>query len=340
MSLSGNYYVKRTGQALLTLYVVITISFGLIRLLPGSPVTYMKAKYIQQRRQSGQSIDIRRINNLVESYTNVNPSEPISTQYYDYVSSILTGDFGQSIWQQEPVLKVLGQALPWTLLVMSVSLIVTFTISVSLGAIMSYYEGSTFDVSATVSTIFLRSIPYYIAGILMVYFLGYVWNIFPTSGAVNPTIESKLSISFIGSVIYHATLPILSLVITGIDPIGMRGNSIQILGKDYVKVAQLRGIADRRIALRYVARNAILPFYTGLMISIGVLFGGSVILETIFTYPGVGYYLFQAIGSRDYPLMMGGFIIITSATVLGIYIADLTYGKLDPRAGTNEQEAY
>jgi peptide/nickel transport system permease protein len=121
----------------------------------------------------------------------------------------------------------------------------------------------------------------------------------------------------------------------------MRGNSISVLGNDYLRVARMRGLSERRIATNYVAKNAILPMYTGLMISIGFMFGGSIILEEIFRYRGMGYYVFTSIGSRDYPLMMGGFITITVAVVISIFIADLTYGKLDPRVRRgDEREAY
>jgi peptide/nickel transport system permease protein len=112
----------------------------------------------------------------------------------------------------------------------------------------------------------------------------------------------------------------------------MRGNSIRVLGADYLRVAHLRGLGDQRVAIRYVGRNSVLPLYTSFLISIGYLFGGSVVLETIFRYQGLGFYLFQAISTRDYPLMMGGFIMITIAVVVAMFLGDLTYGKLDPRA--------
>src|SRR5699024_8171781 len=116
--------------------------------------------------------------------------------------------------------------------------------------------------------------------------------------------------------------------------LSMRGNSIQILGNDYLRVARLRGLSERRIALRYVGRNALLPMYTSIMIAIGSILGGSTILDQIFAYPGIGYYVYQSIGPRDYPLMMGGFLIITIGILIGVYIADLTYGLVDPQAST------
>lgn len=120
----------------------------------------------------------------------------------------------------------------------------------------------------------------------------------------------------------------------------MRGNSVRVMGEDYVRVAELRGLKSRWIALSYVARNAILPMYTNFLISIGFMFGGAIILEEIFGYYGVGYYMIRSINARDYPLMMGCFLVITIAVVIAIYIGDLTYGKLDPRAGGDTNESY
>lgn len=328
----GNYYLQRTGQAILTFVAVLTLTFGMIRLLPGGPVDYLRA----QLMSSGQVVDPAVINRQVELYTNINPSEPIYVQYFNYVVDLLQGDMGQSIWYNQSVTSILADALPWTILVMSVSLILSFSMAIVLGAIMAYTEGSRFDISTSVGSIIISSIPYYVLGLVFLWILSYQWGIFPTGGRVNPNIPAGLNLAFIRSVLWHATLPIASFTLSvfGVRALAMRGNSIQILGNDYLRVARLRGLSERRIALRYIGRNALLPMYTSIMIAIGTIFGGSIILEQIFAYPGIGYFVFQSIGPRDYPLMMGGFLIITLGVVVGVYIADLTYGLVDPRAGT------
>jgi peptide/nickel transport system permease protein len=146
-----------------------------------------------------------------------------------------------------------------------------------------------------------------------------------------------VNLPYIKGVLHHAALPILSqVVITGGIALQMRGNSIRVLGEDYLRVARLRGLSDYLIATRYVGRNAVLPIYTGLMISIGAMFGGAVVLETIFKYRGMGYYLVRAVQTRDFPLMMGAFTMIAVAVVIALLIADITYGQLDPRAGRGE----
>jgi peptide/nickel transport system permease protein len=188
----------------------------------------------------------------------------------------------------------------------------------------------------TVGLIFLNSIPYYIYAILLLFILGFQLDWFPIGARLPEGVEPGWTLEFVSGLLYHAALPILSLLIAGFGgrAIGMRGNSVRVMGEDYVRVAHLRGLKPSRITLSYIARNALLPMYTNLLIAIGFMFGGSVILEQIFNYTGVGYYLFSAISSRDYPLMMGAFLVITVAVVISILIGDLTYGLIDPRAGS------
>jgi peptide/nickel transport system permease protein len=324
-----NYIAKRTAQAVFTVFAVMSLTFGLIRILPGGPTDFLRARLI---RQGGLSR--AQINQRIGALTNVNPDKPLFFQYVDYMTSILQGDFGTSTWYGDPVSGILLDAIPWTVFLMASSLSLMFVIGVTLGAFMAYREGSKFDVSSTVVSLVLNSTPYYVVALLFIAFLGYRWQLFPTGGRYASELSPGFSVAFIASVLYHGALPITSLAITGFGgwALNMRGNSIRVLGEDYLRVARLRGLSESRIALRYVARNAILPMYTGLLIAIGGVFGGSIILEQIFSYPGVGYYLIRAIGQRDYPVMMGGFLIITIAVVIGIYIADLTYGWVDPRA--------
>ena len=333
---STRYYAKRLGQSVVTVFAVVTLSFVLIRLMPGGPVDYLRAQYIQQ------NLSPEEIQEKIALYTNIRTDETILEQYVGYMTSLAQFDLGRSIFYDRSVSAILGEAIPWTVLYMSIALCLMFVIGVSLGAFMAYREGSYFDTLSTLTAIVANSVPYYIAAILLVYALGFELSVLPTSGRMNPDTVVGMNVQFVLGVFAHAALPVLSLVVTGFGgkAITMRGNAISELGEDYLRVARLRGLSERRIALRYVARNAILPMYTGMMISIGTMFGGSVILEMIFAYPGVGYYVFKSISARDYPLMMGGFILITVAVVIGVLIADLTYGKLDPRAGGESDEAF
>lgn len=334
---SNRYILSRTLQALLTVVVIVSLTFFMIRWMPGGPEDYFMAQMM------GQDISQERLHVMMEAYTNLRPDAPVHEQYINYMVSMLQGDLGKSLWYQADVLTIVSEAMPWTIYLSAASMAIIFSIGIMYGAAMAYWEGTQFDYGSSVWWIIIESIPYYVFAIAMLWFFAYSSSVFPQGGRVDSSIAAGFNPAYIASVLEHSVLPILSLVITGIGGIalGMRGNSIRVLGEDYLRVARLRGLPEGVISTRYVGRNAILPMYTGMMISIGGLFGGSVILETLFNYPGIGYYMFQAVSARDYTLMMGTFLFITIGVIVGVYIADLTYGFIDPRAGdASTRESY
>lgn len=338
---SRSYLAKRTSQALLTVYTVMTLSFVLTRLIPGGPEDVVRAQLV---REYGNSLTQREINRRVELYVNYKSDAPLWEQYIDYIISMLQGDLGRSIRYSEPVSSIILEALPWTLLIMFTALVITFLLNVIMGAIMAYKEGSRIDFSMTGVSLLVTSIPFYVVAVLAVYLLGFIYGIFPVQGHYSSSVEPGWSLEFAQSVALHSILPIGSMVITGIGAgaLSMRGNAISVLGEDFLRVGRLRGLSDKRLIGWHLLPNAVLPMYTGLMISIGFMFSGTVILEEIFAYPGIGYYMIRAINARDYPLMMGVFLLITTAVAVSLLLADLTYGKIDPRieTGSENKETY
>lgn len=333
---STQYFVKRTAMAVVTFYVVISLSFAMIRLMPGGPMDYIQSEMAAAGQNPGEiAADIERI-------ASINPQESVWEQYVTYVLNVFQGDLGVSMWYNDPVAQILGNAMPWTVFISIISMILIYLIGISLGAFMAYVEGTRFDISWSAVSILLTSVPFYVVAVILLWYLGYNLELFPTSGHYGRQVEEGFTWEFVSSVIHHGALPIASLTLAGFGAtaLAMRGNAIQILGEDYLRVARLRALSQRRIALRYVARNAVLPMYTAMMISLGSLFGSSIILEQIFQYPGVGYFMFRAISARDYPLMMGTFLFITAGVIIGVYIADLTYGYIDPRAGSGDRESF
>lgn len=328
------YVVRRTGEAAFTVWAVVTITFVMIRLLPGDARALLGVMLLSGGGAGGAGVS----HYLPDQAATTGP---IWTQYIVYVTNVFQGDLGTSVFYQRPVATILAEAVPYTIFVITVALVLTFGIGITLGAILAYKEGSRLDVAVSTLATVLNSIPYYIAAVLMVYVLGYHLDAFPTTGKFPPGTTPGLSPPFVLGLLYHASLPIISIVVTGFGfrALSMRGNSLQALGENYVRVATLRGLSDRRIALQYVGRNAVLPMYTGLMIAIGTVIGGAVIIEEIFQYRGLGFYFFKGISARDYPLVMGAFIVISLTVVIGLYIADLTYGLIDPRASTGADTA-
>lgn len=337
----AHYYLRRLGQAALTVFTVIVTSFVLIKNMPGGPVDYLVAQLADSRDRSMSTEVVREMS--VE-YLLVDPNDPIWVQFGDYFVSILQGDFGQSFWYQRPVSVMIAEALPWTIFYAVIALVLSFGIGIVLGSLMGYFEGTRFDAVVTIISQTIVAVPFYIIALVLLFVFAFNLELFPTGGNKSVSVDARFTVEFLTSILYHAALPIASLVIArfGFTALSMRGNSVRVLGSDYIRVARLRGLSERRIALLYVGRNAILPLWTGLMIGIGTLFGGSVIMEKIFSYPGIGWYILQALQARDMPLLMGAFIVVTVAIVVGLLVADLTYGLIDPRVkqGGDQHEAY
>jgi len=330
-----NYYVKRTAKAIVTIYIVITLSFGLTRMLPGDPASRIRGRlssigYTQEQIQ------------VVLSNLGYNPDVPIHEKFVEYIIGLHQGSLGSSIQVAGggvPVTDIMATRLPWTILITVVSIVLFFAISITLGAIMAYREGSHFDTANSALAIFASGIPFFVMAILLVFIFGQILGWFPSGRRYSLSVNPGFNLAFLHSVIYHATLPIASIVISryGVRALAMRGNSISILGKSYVEVAKLRGLPERVIALRYVGRNAVLPMYTGMLLSFGWVLGGTIVLEDVFNYKGLGWMLFQAYDYRDYPVLMGAFLVITLSLVIGIFLADLSYGFVDPRIKTGDE---
>ena len=330
-----NWLIKRVFRLVLTVWAVATLTFVLIRQLPGGPVQYVKAQLFRQGEGGGGNVE--RIAAIAEASIGFRTDIPVHEQYIQYMGNLATGNFGTSVWFKEPVSQILAEAAPWTVFLMGTSILIFFGFGIFAGAMMAYKESSLTDKTVSIFSTVMSSVPFYIMAIVFVWIFGFQMGWFPVSGRVGFGVEPP-DIDWFVSITHHAVLPIASVVLAGFGNIAlqMRGNSISVLGKDYMRVGRLRGLSDSHLAVRYVGQNAILPMYTNFMISIGFMFGGSVVLEQIFTYPGLGLFLFRAINARDYPLMMGTFILITTAVAIGIFIADLTYGLIDPRIKTGE----
>lgn len=329
--LTIDWRIRRLGQAAFTVWAVISLSFVMVRMMPGNIMGAMITRMAQQGINPAQARE------LIELRMTIDPDQPIPAAYVDYLLNTLQGNLGQSIYYGEPVTQVLGKAMPWTLFVLSWAIFISFFIGITFGALMAYWEGSKFDIGLTSYAVVMGSIPFYVLAILLLIFLSYRLGWFPNGGRQPIGVEPGFNLVYISAIVHHAALPIISmLVASGVASLGMRGNSIRVLGEDYLRVARLRGLSDMTISTQYVARNAVLPMYTTLLISIGEMFGGSVVLEQVFQYRGLGWYMLSATHQRDYPLMMGGFLVITLAIVVALLIADMTYGYVDPRARGQE----
>ena len=326
------YAVRRILKALLTIYLVATFTFFLVRLLPGNPVQVYINQQIQQTGMSYQQAA-----NQAKALFAFDPSQPLYVQYFDYLKGLLHGDLGISLLSPGvKVTDVMVQYLPWTLFSVGLALMISFCLGVLLGMLMAYLRGTVFDHALSMLSSLLHSTPNYLVGIFIVVFLGIQLNLFDVSqmrGAYSPGVKPEFSMDFFSDAMYHAGLPIITYVLTTIGSwmLVMKSSTVETLGEDYVTVARARGLRGRRIATAYVGRNAVLPLFSQLAVAAGFVVGGSILIEQVFQYQGIGYLLLKAVQFRDYPLMQGIFLAITVAVVLANLAADLLYGRLDPR---------
>lgn len=323
------YLTKRVIMALVIIYIVVTMSFFMIRLMPGNPMSALESQLRVQGGLTDQEIQQR-----VAAVYGVVPTDPVLTQYKNYLLNLLHGNLGVPITNPgTTVMAVIAQALPWTILIVGVALIVSFIIGIAIGSAMASFPDSAFSKIMTFVVSFLSAVPNYLIAILLIYVLTATYRAFPTGGAYGVDVAVGLNGSYILSVLYHAVLPIVASVITSFGgwALAMKGSAVSVLGSEYVRAAESRGLSDQVISRSYVGRNSMLPLVTQLALSIGFMFGGSFFIEYYFQYPGIGYYLVQSINNRDYSLMMGCFLLITVSVVVTNLLVDLLYPLVDPR---------
>ncbi len=279
-------------------------------------------------------MSLEQVYQQIEAIYGIDLNQPILTQYFSYLLGLVRGDLGKSIlYPQTPVMSILAQAVPWTLFLVGTALLISFVIGVGLGIIAAYRRGTRLDKGLTLTASLLRAIPDFLLAVLLLYYLAALNPIFPFGGHYDIGVTPGWNLAFIGSVLYHSLLPILAFTLTNFGGwmLNMRSNTISVLGEDFITAGKARGLSETTLSVDYVGRNAILPLFTNLALSLGYMFGGVVFIETIFSYPGVGYFLFNAVSGRDYPVMQGAFLLITVSVILSNIIADLLYGWLDPR---------
>lgn len=329
--LLGNYWFNRTIKALFTIFVVITFTFFLVRLMPGSPIQVF---IHQQIAEYGLSYD--EAASLAASLFAIDLDTPMIQQFISYLGNLVRGDMGRSLLSRQPVLQNIAAYLPWTLFSVGVGVFVSFLLGVLLGMLMAYRRESILDHVLSAFASITSSVPNYLVAIMILVFLGVQWGILPIHqmrGSLSPGIKPGFTLEFILDALFHAAMPISVYILTTIGNwmLTMKSSTIGALGEDFVTVARARGIRDRRISTVYVGRNAILPLFTQLTLAMGFVVGGSVLIEVLFTYRGVGWILFDAITQRDYPMMQGVFLVIAVSVVAANLAADFLYGRLDPR---------
>jgi peptide/nickel transport system permease protein len=319
------FLARRLGFYVVTAWVAITINFFIPRLMPGNPVDLVFNRI-------HHSISPAALH-AFEIAFGVNTKEGLISQYFGYLNQILHGNLGISItYFPTPVSSVIRTALPWTLSLVGVATVLSFVFGTLLGMLAATRRGTWLDALLPITS-FLSAVPYFWLGLVFLTIFAVDLGWFPLSGGYDPTVTIGFDWSFISNAIDHAVLPAVTIIVSSIAGwlLGMRNVMMATLGEDYVLLAEAKGLRRSRVSFTYAARNAILPNMAGFALSLGFIVSGAILTEVVFSYPGVGYVLFQAVTNEDYPLMQGIFLMITILVLLANLLADIMYAALDPR---------
>lgn len=311
------FVLRRLGRGLLTVWFAVTVTFLLLRLLPGDPALAVASTNMTEDQRAA----------LLIQY---GLDQPLPTQYVLYLAQLLQGNLGTSFTQSIPVLDVLLERIPWTLLLTATAMFLTVVIGIPLGVIAAAHKGRIVDkavqvVGVTGQSLFVPSV-----GILLLYLFGLELGWLPIGGAYS---QNVYGFEWYGSVLTHLILPAVSLTLIqlGSYALTMRATVVDALNEDYTVLARANGLPYRRILWKHALRNALLPATTLIGLQLGFLVGGAVLTETVFAYPGVGRGIYEAVTQLDFPVLQGAFLLLAVTVVAANTLTDIAYGFLDPR---------
>jgi len=316
---SGKHFIARRAG-------LYGLNFVIPRLMPGNAATALMARSQGQLPASAMK--------AMEIAFGINTKASLLTQYFEYIRNTFTGHWGISFtYFPVPVVQVIGTMLPWTILLIGMATIIAFFLGTLIGVYSAWRRGNRLADGLPVAFTLLSAMPYFWFALALVYVVGFLLNWFPTSHSYGQNVVLGLNFATIASVLYHSFLPACSIVVTSLGGwiLSMRNNLIGLLSEDYVVLAQMKGLPESEVMMRYGARNALLPVLTNFAMSLGFVVGGAVVVEEVFSYPGIGFALFSAVSNSDYPLIQGIFLIIVVAVLVANFAVDILYSALDPR---------
>ncbi len=309
----------------ITLFFALTLNFILPRLMPGDPAERILSRF-------GPNVDEKAIEAMRIALGGEH-NKSLLSQYLDYLKNTFTGNFGISyLHYPVPVSEVLKNSIPWTIGLVGISTILSFLLGTFLGIYAGWKRDKFTGSGLLIFSLSLRAIPYFWLAMIFLYIFGYRLGWFPLSNAYS-TKEVLSGIKLILSIIYHAILPGITLIVASLGSwiLTMRNNMVSVLAEDYITLAEAKGLDDRYVMVHYAARNAILPSITAFGISLGFVVSGALLTEIVYSYPGVGYQLYRAVLSQDFPLIQAIFFFVSISVLLANLIMDFVYAFLDPR---------
>ncbi len=324
------YLLQRTLQLFLIIFIAVTINFILPRLIPGDPIEAALATKIAI--SGNLSMDVERV---AEAYrAKFGLDKPLWQQYLNYWADLARLDLGVSLVTfPQTVISQIRSALPWTLSLMLVSTVIAFILGSIIGALLAWPRTPRIFHTLVSPLMLLSTIPFFLLGIILLWLFAVEYRIFPAGGGFSPTLIPAFNLTTALDILKHSLLPALSLVLgsVGAWALGMRAMMVSVLGEDYVNFAEAKGLPSYRVFLWYGMRNALLPQMTQLALALGGVLGGTVLVEAMFSYPGIGTLLFAAIAGKDYFVIQGIVLMLILALAVSLFVIDLIYPLLDPR---------
>ncbi|GGO71316.1 ABC transporter permease [Nonomuraea cavernae] len=335
MTLIARRLAGHLARGFVMILVVATISFFIVNNIPGDPMAARFEKLVE----GGMSPEAAA--QAVKVLYGFQPDTSLWQQYLDYMAGLLRLDLGESITRPgTPVLDVLAEKTKWTVLPVLAGTLLSFLVGIILGVYAAIKRKGKLGDLLAISGSLLHGIPQYVLAMLLVVIFATLIPILPADGPVDILFEPGLNAGYLGSLAEHAVLPVVTYALSAYGGwiLAMKSSVVTVLGDDFILASELRGM-KRSIVFRYIARNAILPLFTILALSLGLLLGGAVFIEKIFNYPGLGLLLIDSVNERDYATMSGAFLLITVAIIIANIVADLFYTVIDPRVRSGEEAA-
>jgi peptide/nickel transport system permease protein len=323
------FVARRLGFYIVAAWVALTINFFIPRAMPGSAVEDIMSKFPNLQPSAYKAL---------EAMLGVGHPGSLWHQYVSYLDDVFHFNFGTDVIEYPAkVSTLLGQTIPWTLTLVGTATVIAFFLGTGLGIIAGWRHGGWLD-RILPGLMFVQAIPYFFLALILVDFLALNHHVFPIGQGYAGGLVPGWHWDFIGSAIYHSILPAFTIVITSMAGwmLQMRNVMITTIGEDFVLAAQAKGLPNQRVVLTYAARNAILPQLQGFGLALGFVVSGAIIMEIVFSYPGIGLLLLNAVTSDDYPLMQAIFLVITFTVLLANLIVDLVIVFVDPRVRARE----
>ncbi len=314
------YVVRRIIYTLVLIFLVVTVNFVIFRLVPADPLAMM----LSSSKLAPEQIQ------LLKKRFHI--GEPLFVQYVYYITNLVQGEFGYSYRTQNPIAEEIIQVLPNTLLLLGTSFVFSVILGMILGILAATRRGKGTDITIMSLGMTFYALPTFWIGLVLLLLLGYFVPVFPLRGTLSVPPPADLP-GIVADVLWHLILPALTLILYSFAQYAviMRNSLLNVLTEDYIVMARAKGFTENAVILKHALKNAMLPMVTIIATGFGTIFSGAVITETVFSWKGIGQYLWLAIGVSDFPVLQAVFYVVAVATILANFAADIIYGFLDPR---------